>query len=287
MNTITQTDGFSFARFKAVLANDIITLRKTIITAISIGFSMFFIVETLSAHNYIEEGLQFAEVANNLKNLFPFTFVMISTMMASLMLSDCRRKETRIAVIMLPARQSEKYLSRIVMCLFGILAGILIYVVLYYLFLGLHFAFQSNMELPANMSEPWQYLNPFGFHGQITYNGNNINPQEIMSITTLFFIALWLFSCYILGGTIWKKGSWLITSAVLLMLSFFTAGMLKDDHTITFFLNAKTLVSDFVINIGVFLLLTAVNISLSYLIFKRMQVTHKKLSDFLGRRRRT
>lgn len=84
-----------------------------------------------------------------------------------------------------------------------------------------------------------------------------------------------------------EKGSWLITSAVLLMLSFFTAGMLKDDHTVTFFLNAKTLVSDFVINIGVFLLLTAVNICLSYLIFKRMQVTHKKLSDFLGRRRRT
>ena len=226
-------------------------------------------------------------MAYTLSNVFPLTGIMLITMMGALMLHDCRRKETRIAVIMLPARQSEKYLSRIVMCLFGILAGILIHVVLYYLFLGLHFAFQSNVELPANMSEPWQYLNAFGFHGQITYNGNNINPQEIMSITTLFFIALWLFSCYILGGTIWKKGSWLITSAVLLMLSFFTAGMLKDDHTVTFFLNAKTLVSDFVINIGVFLLLTAVNICLSYLIFKRMQVTHKKLSDFLGRHRRT
>ena len=287
MNTITQTDGFSFARFKAVLANDIITLRKTIITAISIGFFMFFIIEGLSINEYFESGLKFHDIAYHLSNIFPLTCAMLTTMMGSLMLSDCRRKEARIAVIMLPARQSEKYLSRITMCLFGILLGILIHVVLYYLFLGLHFAFQSGEELHTNMSQPWQYLNPFGFHGQITYNGNNINPQEIMSITTLFFIALWLFSCYILGGTIWKKGSWLITSAVLLMLSFFTAGMPKDDHTVTFFLNAKTLVSDFVINIGVFLLLTAVNICLSYLIFKRMQVTHKKLSDFLGRRRRT
>lgn len=269
------------------MANDIITLRKTIITAISIGFFMFFLVEGLSLKTYFNSGFMFHDVAYTLSNIFPLTCVMLITMMGSLMLHDCRRKETRIAVIMLPARQSEKYLSRIVMCLFGILAGILIHVVLYYLFLGLHFVFQSGEELHTNMSQPWQYLNPFGFHGQITYNGNNINPQEIMSITTLFFIALWLFSCYILGGTIWKKGSWLITSAVLLMLSFFTAGMLKDDHTVTFFLNAKTLVSDFVINIGVFLLLTAVNICLSYLIFKRMQVTHKKLSDFLGRRRRT
>lgn len=287
MNTITQTDGFSFARFRAVVANDIITLRKTIITAISIGFFMFFLVEGLSLKTYFNSGFMFHDVAYTLSNIFPLTCVMLITMMGALMLHDCRRKETRIAVIMLPARQSEKYLSRITVCLFGILAGVLIHVVLYYLFLGLHFAFQSSVELPANMSEPWQYLNAFGFLGQITYNGNNINPQEIMSITTLFFIALWLFSCYILGGTIWKKGSWLITSAVLLMLSFFTAGMLKDSHSMTFFLNAHTFAYDFAINIVILLLLSALNFSVSYLIFKRMQVTHKKLSDLLGRRRRT
>lgn len=287
MNTITQTDGFSFARFRAVVANDIITLRKTIITAISIGFFMFFLVEGLSLKTYFNSGFMFHDVAYTLSNIFPLTCVMLMTMMGSLMLHDCRRKETRIAVIMLPARQSEKYLSRITVCLFGILAGVLIHVVLYYLFLGLHFAFQSNVELPANMSEPWQYLNPFGFHGQITAGGRDIRPRDIMNISTLLFIALWLLSCYILGGTIWKKGSWLITSAILLTLSFITAGMLRDEHSVTFFLNANTFVSDFVINSGIFLLLAAVNICLSYLIYKRMQVTHKKLSDFLGRRRRT
>lgn len=287
MNTITQTDGFSFARFKAVLANDIITLRKTIITAISIGFFMFFLVEGFSLDEYFKSGFKFHDVAYTLSNVFPLTGIMLITMMGALMLYDCRRKETRIAVIMLPARQSEKYLSRIVMCLFGILAGILIHVVLYYLFLGLHFAFQSNVELPANMSEPWQYLNPFGFHGQITYNGNNINPQEIMSITTLFFIALWLFSCYILGGTIWKKGSWLITSAVLLVFSFVTAETLKDAHTVVFTLKANTFFENFLISAIVWLLLTTANVSLSYFLFKRMQVMQKKLSDLIGLRRHT
>lgn len=287
MNTITQTDRFSFARFKAVLANDIITLRKTIITAISIGFFMFFLVEGFSLDEYFKSGFKFHDVAYTLSNVFPLTGIMLITMMGALMLHDCRRKETRIAVIMLPARQSEKYLSRIVMCLFGILAGILIHVVLYYLFLGLHFAFQSNVELPANMSEPWQYLNPFGFHGQITYNGNNINPQEIMSITTLFFIALWLFSCYILGGTIWKKGSWLITSAVLLVFSFVTAETLKDAHTVVFTLKANTFFENFLISAIVWLLLTTANVSLSYFLFKRMQVMQKKLSDLIGLRRHT
>ena len=121
MNTITQTDGFSFARFKAVLANDIITLRKTIITAISIGFFMFFLVEGFSLDEYFKSGFKFHDVAYTLSNVFPLTGIMLITMMGALMLHDCRRKETRIAVIMLPARQSEKYLSRIVMCLFGIL----------------------------------------------------------------------------------------------------------------------------------------------------------------------
>ena len=287
MNTITQTDRFSFARFKAVLANDIITLRKTIITAISIGFFMFFLVEGLSLDEYFKSGFKFHDVAYTLSNVFPLTGIMLITMMGALMLHDCRRKETCIAVIMLPARQSEKYLSRITMCLFGILLGILIHVVLYYLFLGLHFAFQSNVELPANMSEPWQYLNPFGFHGQITYNGNNINPQEIMSITTLFFIALWLFSCYILGGTIWKKGSWLITSAVLLVFSFVTAETLKDAHTVVFTLKANSFFENFLISAIVWLLLTTANVSLSYFLFKRMQVMQKKLSDLIGLRRHT
>lgn len=286
MKQLTQTDRFSFARLLAVFANDLTTQRKTIITSLGIGFSMFFIVETLSTHNYIEEGLQFAGVANNLKNLFPFTFVMISTMMASLMLSDCRRKEKRLAVIMLPALSSEKYLSRIMLVLSGIVAGLVIHTVVYYLLVALHFIFQNSVGFMKGAALRSDIFSPIGF-ADVTINGNKIDTHVLSNLVTGALMSMWLTSCYILGGTIWKKGSWLITSAVLLMLSFFTAGMLKDDHTVTFFLNAKTLVSDFVINIGVFLLLTAVNICLSYLIFKRMQVTHKKLSDFLGRRRRT
>ena len=286
MKQLTQTDRFSFARLLAVFANDLTTQRKTIITSLGIGFSMFFIVETLSTHNYIEEGLQFAGVANNLKNLFPFTFVMISTMMASLMLSDCRRKEKRLAVIMLPALSSEKYLSRIMLVLSGIVAGLVIHTVVYYLLVALHFIFQNSASFMKGAALRSDIFSPIGF-ADVTINGNKIDTHVLSNLVTGALMSMWLTSCYILGGTIWKKGSWLITSAVLLMLSFFTAGMLKDDHTVTFFLNAKTLVSDFVINIGVFLLLTAVNICLSYLIFKRMQVTHKKLSDFLGRRRRT
>lgn len=286
MKQLTQTDRFSFARLLAVFANDLTTQRKTIITSLGIGFSMFFIVETLSAHNYIEEGLQFAEVANYLKNLFPFTFVMISTMMASLMLSDCRRKEKRLAVIMLPALSSEKYLSRIMLVLSGIVAGLVIHTVVYYLLVALHFIFQNSAGFMKGAALRSDIFSPIGF-ADVTINGNKIDTHVLSNLVTGALMSMWLTSCYILGGTIWKKGSWLITSAALLVFSFVTAETLKDAHTVTFFLNAKTLVSDFVINSGVFLLLTAVNICLSYLIFKRMQVTHKKLSDFLGRRRRT
>lgn len=100
-------------------------------------------------------------------------------------------------------------------------------------------------------------------------------------------MSMWLTSCYILGGTIWKKGSWLITSAVLLMLSFFTAGMLKDAHTVVFTLKTNTFFENFLISAIVWLLLTTANVSLSYFLFKRMQVMQKKLSDLIGLRRHT
>lgn len=283
MKQLTQTDRFSFARLLAVFANDLTTQRKTIITSLGIGFSMFFIVKTLSTHNYIEEGLQFAEVANNLKNLFPFTFVMISTMMASLMLSDCRRKEKRLAVIMLPALSSEKYLSRIMLVLSGIVAGLVIHTVVYYLLVALHFIFQNSAGFMKGAALRSDIFSPIGF-ADVTINGNKIDTHVLSNLVTGALMSMWLTSCYILGGTIWKKGSWLITSAVLLMLSFFTAGML---NTVVFTLKANTFFENFLISAIVWLLLTAVNICLSYLIFKRMQVTHKKLSDFLGRHRRT
>ena len=84
---------------------------------------MFFLVEGLSLKTYFNSGFMFHDVAYTLSNIFPLTCVMLITMMGSLMLHDCRRKETRITVIMLPARQSEKYLSRITVCLFGIAEG--------------------------------------------------------------------------------------------------------------------------------------------------------------------
>lgn len=183
MKQLTQTDRFSFARLLAVFANDLTTQRKTIITSLGIGFSMFFIVETLSAHNYIEEGLQFAEVANNLKNLFPFTFVMISTMMASLMLSDCRRKEKRLAVIMLPALSSEKYLSRIMLVLSGIVAGLVIHTVVYYLLVALHFIFQNSAGFMKGAALRSDIFSPIGF-ADVTINGNKIDTHVLSNLVT-------------------------------------------------------------------------------------------------------
>ena len=178
---------------------------------------MFFIVETLSAHNYIEEGLQFAGAANNLKNLFPFTFVMISTMMASLMLSDCRRKETRIAVIMLPALSSEKYLSRIMLVLSGIVAGLVIHTVVYYLRVALHFIFQNSAGFMKGAALRSDIFSPIGF-ADVTINGNKIDTHVLSNLVTGALMSMWLTSCYILGGTIWKKGSWLITSAARVLV---------------------------------------------------------------------
>ena len=226
------------------------------------------------------------KVANNLKNLFPFTFVMISTMMASLMLSDCRRKEKRLAVIMLPALSSEKYLSRIMLVLSGIVAGLVIHTVVYYLLVALHFIFQNSAGFMKGAALRSDIFSPIGF-ADVTTNGNKIDTHVLSNLVTGALMSMWLTSCYILGGTIWKKGSWLITSAVLLVFSFVTAETLKDAHTVVFTLKANTFFENFLISAIVWLLLTTANVSLSYFLFKRMQVMQKKLSDLIGLRRHT
>ena len=71
------------------------------------------------------------------------------------------------------------------------------------------------------------------------------------------------------------------------MFSFVTAETLKDAHTVVFTLKANTFFENFLISAIVWLLLTTANVSLSYFLFKRMQVMQKKLSDLIGLRRHT
>ena len=109
---------------------------------------------------------------------------MISTMMASLMLSDCRRKEKRLAVIMLPALSSEKYLSRIMLVLSGIVAGLVIHTVVYYLLVALHFIFQNSAGFMKGAALRSDIFSPIGF-ADVTINGNKIDTHVLSNLVTV------------------------------------------------------------------------------------------------------
>lgn len=268
MNTLIQTDRFSAARFKAVLANNIAESRNTSVIALGIAYSIFLLTLMVSTINNWKTGLSFAETAANLSNLLPATMFMSTSIMASLIMHDCARKEGKINAIMLPALNMEKFLSRIVTALFyGIAVSLVLHIILFYLFVGLHYMFQSYEAAPRN-------LQPFGGMSRfIVINGHEMNTHKLAGIIECLIFTTWVFSCYMLGGFIMKRRSWIITSFLLVVLAIiltFTAENSSTIHSII-----KEVEHDWRIAVdATFLLSIVLSTWLSYTIFKRIQVVN-------------
>lgn len=266
MNTLIQTDRFSAARFKTVLANNISGSRKASVIVLGIAYSIFLLTLMVSTINNWKTGLSFAETAANLSNLLPATMFMSTSIMASLIMHDCARKEGKINAIMLPALNTEKFLSRIVTALFyGIAVSLVLHIILFYLFVGLHYMLQSHEADPRN-------LQPFGGMSRfIVINGHEMNTNKLAGmIECLIFIA-WVFSCYMLGGFILKRRSWITTSFLLVVLATILTFTAENSSTIHRII--KDVEHDWRITVdAAFLLSIVLNTWLSYTIFRRMQV---------------
>lgn len=266
MNTFAQTDRFCTARFKAVLANNMAASRKTAAIALGIAFSFYLISLMSSTVNPWHGGVSFASTATDLRNLFPVTMFMSATIMASLIMHDCARKEGRISAITLPALNMEKFLSRITTTIFyGIVVALALHVVLFYTLVGLHFLFQSSEAMPRS-------LQPFGMVNHVIV----INHQEISlgvwrEIADLVIFAVFVFSCYVLGGFVWRNRSWIITSCLLLILAIIVFTAIDE---IVLLCKIGTVLENVLQTAFeiVGLSLAAFNVWLSYTIFRREQI---------------
>lgn len=268
MNTLIQTDRFSAARFKAVLANNITGSRKVSVIALGIAYSIFLLTLLASTINSWKTGLSFAVTAANLSSLFPATMFMSASIMASLIMHDCARKEGKINAIMLPALNTEKFLSRIVTALFyGIAVSLALHIILFYLFVGLHYLFQGYEAAP-------QDLQPFGAMSRfIVINGHEMNTHKLAGMIECLIFTTWVFSCYMLGGFIWKRRSWIITSFLLVVLAIIVTFI--SENTSIIHSIKRAVEHDWRIAFdAAFLLLTVLNTWISYILFRRMQIVN-------------
>ncbi len=187
----------------------------------------------------------------------------------SLTFGGLHSKQSRIALLMLPATNGEKFTARILATLLrfvvtvaaGLVVADLLRMLLFAIFGG-----DTTSLLPYVASQIWDVLT---FAGVIT------GQHLALAVTGAAVSSLWLFSIFILGSAVFRKFAFFKTIATLLILSMLL-GMIAlpmvpyGSWRLVVWGN-NLMWSDIMMQI-ITLALTAFNFWLSYRCFTHMQV---------------
>lgn len=220
------------------------------------------------------------DIFRDLSGFLFITLALGTTLGASLFAASLSDKGSRISHIMLPATNAEKFLARLVVVFCGtIVASFATYLVLSAI-LAVLSAFSPATPVGASFN-PFANIN-IHFYGVPA-------EKEILIHTGAFMFALMVFSIYLLGGMLWKKKSWFITSLVILPflmavtnvegLRILRSVMIRYD-------SATALTSDFLLDIAVMAAVVLLNFWLTWRMFKRMQAVRPTFMSFLRGLRR-
>lgn len=185
-----------------------------------------------------------------------FAFLCYMVLAAARVLKPMSRKQERIAFLMLPATNAEKFIERV---FYVIVVNILIFVLGFLTADVVQFLFSF-------------ILTP-GYHhfvmGVIPYEFGYIflNNGDIISLFLLIFFFLWQHSFYVLGGTLFRRSPMLFTACLeFLLFTFFfsvNAGVRFGNDDVLFFC-------------VFFLIATVFDYSLAYRLFTRSQLVTRK-----------
>lgn len=188
-------------------------------------------------------------------------------------------KNKRISYMMLPATIGEKFISRVI---YVCITSMVIF------FVGLFFAELTRLSLLPLFDAPEEFHRfcLFDIMSVSFYDTIHINPEVYGTSSTfisyLFLISngLWGHSIYILGGTYFRKHPFIKTWGIMMLLFVIIAyifGRMVAKELFSYF--DPTDVDLWNVNIIsiIFLVLTVINWTLSYHLFRNSQITDRKL----------
>lgn len=268
MKIINPVNNFSGNRFLHVLKCGFLSPEfRLCVMSMAVMYMIFFFVKLFGS----------APVYEMLDELPGFTFLTMVfgiTFGASFFAASLSDKGNRISHIMLPATNMEKFLARLIIVVCGtIVASYIIYLVLY-LLLGI--ILWISGDIPADAK-----FNPFAYFNFRFYGVTRINEF----LLPLFVCALFGFSLYLLGGILWKKKSWIITSIIL--MPCFILGVTAEYLTVFKNINVNIWcngdeTASLIFHIVIISAMTVFCFWLSYFLFKRMQVVRPGLKSYLS-----
>lgn len=260
----------NISRFlQTVKWTELTLLRRTL--RYTIGLAIFFFLFTIITTRGFEG---FSDVDGIDTACIECLFISVALLIfrAAYILSDAKRNQDRIFLLMLPASNAEKFWARVLhitvvnalICLVAILI-----------------ADALQMLVCLALGGPTASLTASVFSGYSIAVAINEHDYAVMGVVLFVLSLVWLQSLYLLGGTFFRKSQWITTSLVLVLgsivLSAITAyggvqladSNALDDYVLDVYGTAY-------LTMAVFAVFIVLNYWLAYKLFTRLQLINNK-----------
>ncbi len=271
-------DNFSFTRVGMLLKRDFMENKRSyLFKCVALyGLLMFFVYGSLldngevimtftsdKPNAFVGDPTGFNALSVVITVFAVLVFIILGHYAASTILKPLRSKETSLSYLLLPASPAEKYFSRLLQVTLGTL---LVFVVATQLV-----SLTYWLMLPLFDKPETYHIWLFGTGNRLLFPhfqaemGAGVSASRT-AVVWLGWFTSYLFStsCYVLGGSFWKKHPFAKTLIAIFVLSLFFGVVDVAWYTSTPFILRSSLV---------FVLLTLLNWWLGYCLFRRKQVS--------------
>jgi len=197
-------------------------------------------------------------------------FVMFFLVVPSMLFNTLKTKQKKIEYFTLPATNLEKYVSCFVVtnlvCVVAVVAGTFTADVIRLLFSAVSDHFSTDM-LTLYMARDL-----FDVSVDLEVYGDEDLRQMYAAAACALSSGLWVYTCYMLGASLFKKSNWILTSLAVMLVSLFVFPQVDFESIFS----TDTRYGFFLAITAVFVVLSALNVWASYKLFTRIQIVNNK-----------
>lgn len=253
---------FNIHRFGKVLKWTIY-YNKSTLTKITLGFFIAFLaIYLLGTNLFFSSSISSPDRLNSAAGVTFGIFLVFLFLTPSWILSNMKNRKSSLDYLMLPATNLEKFLARIIMVTVFYALCVVVAQIAADLIQWIVSMFRYPVSQTGLISTDILENHYISFDW---YAGGFKSCYERGSILVLIWM-IWMHSVYTLGGTVFRKCAWIVTSFLLLVLGII---VVWSDFEIA-------LMDEGVIITLMFLVFAGLNYFLSYKIFSRIQLINNR-----------
>lgn len=268
---------FDINRFGSVLKWNALMTKKEILTntaSMTFAFVVLAVVQVMSSRN--KSDMVVADNFNSFTSFALFVFLIICSIGGCWIFNNMKTKEQRITFKMLPATDLEKFVARA-------LYATIVWWLMAFVAFCLADLFRMLVSLVAGVSIKGSAVPLFlsMIFANTNVSINTLNTNDVAFATAIFVMAnawaFWAHSLYILGGTLFRRRQFVLTTLAHSVIGLvFTPMLIHFADSSDSLALRDSLVAIVWTAAAVFAVWGLVDWWLSYRIFRRMQVINNK-----------